>query len=182
MRKPEQRRRREFNFDRLRRVFAALLAVVAICCSATLAGAEKVPIPRPPQRWVTDEAGLISPGARTELDQKLASYEQKTGHQVVVWIGETIGTEPLDDFAVRTFEAWKIGRKGSDDGVLLIVLAQDRKMAIEVGYGLEPRLPDATASRIINDVMAPKLRAGQADEALTAGVDAILASIEGAPF
>jgi len=100
----------------------------------------------------------------------------------VVWIGDSIGAAPLDDFAVKTFQAWQLGRKGSDDGALLLVLAKDRKMAIEVGYGLEPRIPDAVASRIINDVIAPKLREGDADAALEAGVDAMLESIEGKAF
>jgi uncharacterized protein len=150
--------------------------------AASPARAQEAPTPPAPQRWVTDDAALLSPDMRTGLDRRLESYEKQTGHQVVVWIGKTIGGTPLDDFAVRTFKAWQLGRKGQDDGLLLIVLAQDRKMAIEVGYGLEPRVPDATASRIINDVIAPKLRAGDPDGALDAGVDAILASIEGKPF
>ena len=159
-----------------------LVAATVLLFAASPAGAQEVAIPAAPQRWLTDTAGLVSAETRARLDQKLESYERQTGHQVVVWIGKTIGGAPLDDFAVRTFKAWQLGRKGQDDGLLLIVLAEDRKMAIEVGYGLEPRVPDAVASRIINDVMAPELRAGNPDGALDAGVDAILASIEGKPF
>jgi uncharacterized protein len=146
------------------------------------ARADEPSIPPAPQRWVTDGAGLLSPAALTRLDGKLESYQQKTGHQVVAWVGQTIGGAPLDDFAVKTFKAWQLGRKGSDDGLLLLVLAKDRKMAIEVGYGLEARVPDAVASRIINEVIAPQLRAGDADAALDAGVSAILAAIDGTPF
>jgi uncharacterized protein len=146
------------------------------------AGAQGRTVPPAPERWVADAAHFLSPDARTHLDARLESYERATGHQVVVWIGDTIGERSLDEFAVETFEAWKIGRKGHDDGVLLIVLAADRKMAIEVGYGLEAQVPDAVASRIINDVMAPRLRAGDRDGAVGAGVDAILESIEGKPF
>jgi uncharacterized protein len=139
-------------------------------------------VPPAPERWVTDEAHLLSPAARTSLDGKLESYERATGRQVVVWIGETIGERSLDEFAVKTFEAWKIGRKGHDDGVLLIVLARDRKIAIEVGYGLEPQVPDALASRIIGEIIAPRLRAGDPDGAVGRGIDALLESIEGKPF
>jgi uncharacterized protein len=164
------------------RLWAALLTAFVLWFASAAAGAQALPIPPAPQRWVTDEVGLLSPATRTKLDAKLESYERKTAHQLVVWIGDTIGDTPLDEFATKTFEAWRLGKKGADDGVLLIVLARDRKLAIEVGYGLESRLPDAVASRIIHDVMAPKLRAGDADGAIEAGVDAILASIEGQPF
>ncbi|MET0593722.1 MAG: TPM domain-containing protein [Polyangiaceae bacterium] len=139
-------------------------------------------VPPVPQRWITDEAHFLSPSALERIDTKLESYERATGRQVVVWIGDSLGDRPLDEFAVKTFEAWKIGKKGRDDGVLLIVLARDRKMAIEVGYGLEPQIPDAVASRIIHDLMAPRLRAGDPDGAVDAGVAAILESIDGKPF
>jgi uncharacterized protein len=125
---------------------------------------------------------MLSPETRGALDAKLESYENATGHQVVVWIGTKLGDVPIDDLAVRMFEAWRIGRKGHDDGVLLLVLADERKLDIEVGYGLEDRLPDARAKQIIEDVMVPRLRAGDADGALTQGVDAILDGIEGKPF
>ena len=81
--------------------------------------------------------------------------------------------------AVRTFAAWKVGRKGFDDGLVIFVLADDRAIDIEVGYGLEARVPDATASRVIREVMSPRLRAGDRDGAITAGADSILAAIEG---
>ncbi len=147
-----------------------------------LAAAAVAPIPPAPTHWVTDDAGVLSAGVREQLDGKLAAYEHATGHQVIVWIGKTIGDTPLDDWAVRTFAAWKIGRQGIDDGVAMFVLADDRKLDIEVGYGLEDKVPDAIASRIIRDVMTPKLRANDRDGAVTAGVDAILASIEGHPW
>jgi uncharacterized protein len=176
-------RHRRFDSDVGRRPWWLIpLAALALTLVAARGPAEEGAIPAAPQQRVTDQAGLLSPPARSALDAKLASYERKTGHQVVVWIGESLEDRPLDDFAVKAFEAWQIGRKGHDDGVLLIVFARDHKMAIEVGYGLEPNLPDALASRIINEVMAPRLRAEDADGALDAGVDAILASIEGKAF
>src|SRR5262249_20591361 len=140
---------------RLRGIFVSLvLALLALPALADVA------IPKAPERWVTDTAGMLSAGPGAALDRRLADSEAKTGHKVVVWIGQTIDGAPLDDFAVKTFEAWRIGRKGHDDGVLMIVLARDRKIDIEVGYGLEDRLTDALSHRIIDEVMAPKLRAG----------------------
>jgi uncharacterized protein len=170
------------NSELLGRGLALIVAATLLVFVTSTARADEVAIPPSPERWVTDRAGLLSADARVRIDDKLESYERQTGHQVVVWIGETIGSTPLDDFAVRTFKAWQLGRKGQDDGLLLLVLAKDRKIDIEVGYGLEPRVPDAVASRIINDVIAPKLRAGDADGAIEGGLDAILSSIEGKPF
>lgn len=154
---------------------AAALAILAMLAAAA-------PIPSAPTRWVEDRAGLLSPAARTALDARLESYERATGHQVIVWIGKTLEGAPLDDWAVRTFEAWKIGRRGLDDGIAIFVFADDRTIDIEVGYGLEDKVPDAIASRIIREVMAPRLRAGDPDGAVTAGADAVLTAIEGKPW
>lgn len=156
------------------------MPVLALALLSVLATA--APIPPAPTRWVEDRAGFLSPSARTALDARLEGYERATGHQVVVWLGRTLEGAPLDDWAVRTFAAWKIGRRGLDDGVVLFVLADDRAIDIEIGYGLEDKVPDAIASRIIRDVMAPRLRAGDRDGAVTAGADAVLASIEGRPW
>jgi uncharacterized protein len=156
----------------------AALAVVAAVAAAPSAA----PTPAPPTRWVEDRAAMMSPAARDALDARLAGYERATGHQVVVWIGRTTGGAPLADWAVRAFAAWQLGRKGVDDGVAIFVLADDRAIDIEVGYGLEDRIPDAIASRIIREVMAPRLRAGDRDGAVTAGADAVLAAIQGRPW
>jgi len=149
---------------------------------AILAALATAPAPPAPTRWVEDHAGLISPATRDALDSRLAGYEHATGHQVVVWIGKTLDGAPLADWAVRTFAAWRLGRKGVDDGVAVFVLADDRTIDIEVGYGLEDRIPDAVAARIIREVMAPRLAAGDRDGAVTAGGDAVLAAIEGRPW
>lgn len=155
-------------------MLAAALVLVAVTAAA--------PTPPSPSRWVEDHAAFLSPATRATLDAKLEGYERATGHQVVVWIGKTIGGAPLEDWAVQTFAAWKVGRKGLDDGIVMFILADDHAIDIEVGYGLEDRVPDAIASRIIRDVMTPRLRAGDRDGAVTAGVDALLAAIEGHPW
>ena len=144
--------------------------------------AQEAAIPKAPARWATDTVGLLAPHTVRELDAQLEAYQRRTGHQVVVWIGGSTGQTPLDEFAVRSFESWKIGRKGVDDGILILVLSEDRKLAIEVGYGLEDRVPDAVASRIVNEVMAPGLKAGDPDGAVRAGTAAVLSAIEGKPF
>lgn len=138
--------------------------------------------PPAPTHWVEDTAAFLSPVGRAALDARLAAYEHETGHQIVVWTGRTTEGVPLADWAVRTFAAWNVGRKGFDDGLVIFVFSDDRAIGIEVGYGLEARVPDATASRVIRDVMSPRLRAGDRDGAVTAGTDAILAAIEGHPW
>lgn len=154
---------------------SAALSVLALLAIAA-------PIPPSPTRWVDDQAAFLSPATRSALDARLESYQRATGHQVVVWIGKTLDGTPLDDWAVRTFAAWKVGRKGFDDGIAMFILADDRAVDIEVGYGLEDKVPDAIVSRVIRDVMTPRLRAGDRDGAVTAGVDAVLAAIEGKPW
>lgn len=161
------------------RALFAILALVFSLAMATLARGAEAPIPPPPTQWVTDNVGLMSPAARRSLDARLQQYEKQTGHQVVVWIGDTVGDTPLDDWAVRTFAAWGIGQKGKDDGIAVFVLAKDQKIDIEVGYGLEDRVPDAIASRVIREVMKPRIFAGDADGGIIAGADALVRAIEG---
>jgi uncharacterized protein len=143
--------------------------------------AAEAPIPPPPARYMTDTVGFVSPAARDALDARLEAYQRATGHQVVVWIGDSLDGTDLADWSVRTFEKWKPGRKGQDDGVAMFVLAGDRKIDIEVGYGLEGQLTDAKARRII-DGMGEKLQAGDRDGALASGVESIFAAIDGQPF
>src|SRR5205823_11935893 len=150
-----------------------------VCVSGACLDAAEIPIPPPPSRWVTDTAGFMSPGAADSLDSRLAAYGQYTGHQLIVYIGQTTGDAPIDDWAVRAFERWKVGRKGIDDGLVLFVMAADRKLRIEVGYGLEAQVPDAIASRVINDVIVPRIQAGDRDGAVTSGMDAVMMVIGG---
>lgn len=179
---PKSPSKRRANRGWLRAIFGLFLAVVFAASTAAADDLALPPTPPAPRQWVTDSVRLL-PGETTQkLNARLAAYERKTGHQVLVWIGATSGVIPIRDFAVKTFASWQLGQKKLDDGLLLMVLAQDRKIAIEVGYGLEGRVPDATAARIINDVMVPKLRAGDPSAAVVLGVDATLQAIDGAPF
>ena len=146
---------------------------------AAQACADEPPIPPSPTTWVTDNAGFLSDGERQALDDELRKYETQSGHQVIVWIGQTTGDTPLEEFTINAFTAWKVGRKGLDDGAVLFVFAKDHKLRIEVGYGLEPMLTDARSSEIIRDVIVPKIRDGDDDGAIQSGVDAMIAAIGG---
>jgi uncharacterized protein len=155
------------------------LTVFAAASLASLARAE-APVPDAPSGWVTDEVGFLTRDAAMGLDARLARFEASTGHQVLVYIGRTTGGVPIEDWAVRAFERWRVGRKGMDDGVVLFVFADDRRVRIEVGYGLEAVLPDARAARIVDEVVVPVLRAGRRDDAVRAGAEAVLSALGGA--
>lgn len=164
--------------DQLRR--AGIPPALLLFCSALcLIGAAELKIPPSPDRWVTDAAGFLSPAAVQEFDSKLEAYEQQTGHQVLVYIGKTTEGYPIEDFALRAFQAWRVGRKGLDDGLVLFIMTEDRTIRIEVGYGLESVVPDITAGRIINDILVPRIRAGDQDGAVGDAVTAIMGAISG---
>lgn len=133
--------------------------------------------PPRPTEYVTDNANVLSASTVANLDNELKVYEDTTGHRVIVWIDQTTGDVPLEDFTVNAAHTWKIGRKGKDDGAVLFLFMKDRKIRIEVGYGLEPVLTDAASFRIINDTIRPKMRAGDPDAAVQDGVDQILLTI-----
>ena len=157
--------------------FVLLLPLIFLAVS--LGFAAETPIPPAPVHWVTDAAGFMSPAAAGRLDGQLDAYARATNHQLIVYIGKTTGGTPIEDWAVRAFKAWKVGHKGMDDGLALFIFAEDRKLRFEVGYGLEGQVPDAIASRIINDVIVPRIQAGDRDSAVVAGVDAVVSVISG---
>lgn len=121
----------------------------------------------------------MSPEAARALDRRLEEYERGARHQLIVWIGTTTGDAPIDDWAVRAFEKWKVGRKGIDDGLVLFIMSADRRLRIEVGYGLEGQVTDAIASRVVNEVIAPRIQAGDRDGAVNAGMEALMGVIGG---
>jgi uncharacterized protein len=155
------------------------LFLAGLLLVAARSDAAETPIPPAPTRWVTDTANFMSAEAADALNAQLQSYERSTGHQLIVWIGPTTGDAPIDDWAVRAFASWKIGRKGLDDGIALFIMSADRRLRIEVGYGLEGQIPDAMASRIINDVIVPRIQAGDNNGAVIAGMDAVMQILGG---
>jgi uncharacterized protein len=164
-----------------RKLFPAILAgtLLILALGASAPAATGTPIPPAPQRWLTDTAAFLSAGTAAELDARLEANERSSGHQVVVYIGDTTGDIPIEDWAVKAFEAWRVGRKGLDDGLVLFIMASDHRMRIEVGYGLESVVTDALAGRIINEEMVPRLQNGDHDGAVRAAVDRLIGVISG---
>lgn len=150
-----------------------LLAVAA----ALPALAAEPPIPQP-QGFVTDLAGVISPDARQRMTQTIQALKAKTGAEIAVLTVPT--TDPLDDFtyAMRVADAWKVGRKGQDTGVLIVLVTGDRKLRILTGYGVEGILPDGLVGAIQDREMVPSFRAGRFGEGLERGVAAIAERID----
>jgi uncharacterized protein len=146
---------------------------------ATGAARAEAPIPPAPERFVTDRAHVLSPTTTAEVDARLAATERATGHQVLVYVDRTTGGVPIEDWAVRAFERWRVGRRGIDDGVVLFLFTDDRRARIEVGYGLEGVLPDVRAARIIREQVVPRMRAGDPDGAVRGAVSALTSAIGG---
>jgi uncharacterized protein len=136
-----------------------------------------------PTQRVNDYARLLSAEARQRLEGALAERERATGAQMVVAIFPSLEGESLEDFGIRLGERWRVGDKRLDRGVILLVFVQERRVRLEVGYGLEPVLPDAAAGQIIREAIAPRFRAQQYAAGLEAAVEAVFARIEtrGAP-
>jgi uncharacterized protein len=122
-------------------------------------------------------AGFLPPADAERLNSRLNAYHAQTQHELFVWIGDTTGDVPIEDWANRAFEKWKIGRKGIDDGLVLFIMAKDRRLRFEVGYGLEPEVPDLLAKRIIDDVIVPRIRAGDNTGGVEAGMEAVADAI-----
>jgi uncharacterized protein len=158
----------------MRRAAQALLLTVLFIAAAVHAGTE---VPYLSGR-VNDEAEILSPQTRRTLSERLKEHEDRTTDQVVVLTVRTLGGESIEEFATRVFDSWKLGQRGKDNGVLVIVVPDDRRMRIEVGYGLEERMTDLLAGRIIRNVMTPKFKAGDYDGGIEAGVDAVLAVLQ----
>lgn len=128
---------------------------------------------------VNDYAGMLSPEAASRLEQKLAAFERDQTTQIVVLTIPSLQGDDIDQFTIRVADQWKIGQKGSDNGVLLVLAQAERKVRIEVGLGLQGVLPDITAGRIIRDVMRPHLKSGNFDQGIDAGVEGIIAATKG---
>jgi uncharacterized protein len=157
------------------RVLAAgvLLLALATVAAAALA------VPLQPDRRLNDYARALAPPERERLERKLAGRERGTSNQVVVAVFRSLEGDSLEGFSIRLAQAWRIGQKGLDNGVIFLVFLDDRKMRVEVGYGLEATLTDAIASSIIRDVVAPRFREGHIADGIGAGIDAIDQAIAG---
>jgi uncharacterized protein len=165
-------------------ILAGVLAIVSMATSAQpwQAGTDGL-LPIPPVARVTDLTQTLSQAEIASLDAKLAGWEARTANQLVVLMVPTTQPEPIESYALRVAEQWKIGRKGQDNGAVFLIAKNDRKMRIEVGYGLEGVLTDVTSRRIIAEDVAPAFRDGRFAAGIDAGVDRIIAVVgEGKPL
>ncbi|MBP7738886.1 MAG: TPM domain-containing protein [Spirochaetes bacterium] len=159
-----------------RRFHQALLTALAALLALAPAMAA-IPVPELRGR-VTDDAGVLGDATEDHIGSLLKSHEERTTNQVAVLTITSLEGESIEEFATRVFGKWRLGRKKKDNGVLIIVAVKDRRMRIEVGYGLEGVLTDVKAGRIIDTIMAPRFKAGDFDGGVTAGALAVIAQLE----
>src|ERR1700730_5598011 len=157
-------------------ISVSLLAAIGLFIMHAMA----VDVPAKPPRYFNDYASLIDARTAQQLDQRLEDFERQTSNQILVVIYPSLPVDAaIEDFTQDAFRAWKPGQAGRNNGAILFVFVKDRKMRIQVGYGLEGALPDAICKRIISDQMAPRFQAGDFGGGLTAAVDAMIAATRG---
>jgi uncharacterized protein len=157
---------------------ACLLALLVCWAFAAMADVAVPPL----TGRVVDQTGTLSSGDIASLTQTLKDFQARKGSQIVVLIVPTTEPETIEQYSIRVAEAWKIGRKKIDDGALLVIAKNDRKLRIEVGYGLEGALTDVTSRRIIDEEIAPKFKAGDFAGGVAAGIDRMIRVIDGEPL
>ena len=128
---------------------------------------------------VTDNAQILTAQTRSLLTESLKAHENRTGNQIAILTVPSLNNENIEDYAVEVFNEWKLGQKGKDNGLLILIAPNDRRMRIEVGYGLEGTLTDGTAGQIIHTIMTPKFKNGDYNGGITDGVKAVMAVLEG---
>lgn len=146
--------------------------------SLTAACAYAIEVP-PLQGYVNDYGGMMSPATRTRLTAELKAFERTDSTQVVILTIPSLEGVPIEDYSIKVAEAWKIGQKGRDNGIILIVAAKERRIRIEVGRGLEGRLTDLTAGRIIDLVIKPRFKRGDFNGGFIAGTAALIDAVKG---
>ncbi len=163
----------------MRLAFRNALAVALLGGIATTLALIEVP---PLTARVTDLTGTLTAEQRAQLEEKLRTFEERKGSQLAVLIAPTTEPEDIAQLGIRVAEAWQLGRKGVDDGAILIVAKDDRRLRIEVGYGLEGVLPDAIAKRIIEETIAPRFKQGDFYGGIAVGLDQMIKVVDGEPL
>jgi uncharacterized protein len=158
-----------------------LAITVLLLWTGALLAQQEAAIP-PLSARVTDLTGTLTAPEQAALTTRLAELDKRKGSQIAVLIVSTVRPEAIEQFAMRVAEHWKLGRKGVDDGVLLLVAKDDREVRIEVGYGLEGVIPDATANRVIDSFILPRFREGDFAGGINAGVDRLIGLVDGEPL
>jgi len=162
----------------MRRFLAALLIVAGLAAYPGGAAHADVAVP-PLKARVTDLTGTLSAQQKSELEARVAAFESRRGSQIAVLLLPTTKPEEIEQYSIRVAEAWKIGRKKVDDGLILIVAKDDRRLRIEVGYGLEGAIPDSVAKRVIDERITPRFRDGDFYGGVRDGVDQLIRLAEG---
>jgi uncharacterized protein len=166
-----------------RRWLACCAGIGLVFAAATLGAAQGDPQAIPPLRaHVTDLTGTLNAQQQQALESDLTALEQRKGSQVGVLIVPTTQPEDIAQYGIRVGDAWKLGRKGTDDGVILIVAKDDHRVRIEVGRGLEGAIPDVACARIIREYVTPKFRAGDFNGGIHDATDALTKLIDGEPL
>lgn len=161
----------------MHRLLAAFLAALLLGGTAFA----EVPVPALQSR-VTDRVGVFDAPRRAALDSRLAELEARKGAQLVVLVLPSTQPETIEQFGIRVADAWKPGRKEADDGLVLIVATEDRRLRIEVGQGLEGAIPDAIAKRVIEEIITPRFREGDVPGGIEAGVERLIGLVDGEPL
>ncbi len=164
------------RMNRTAHVMCVMLLLVVI---ATVVTAQALEVPPKPKGRVSDYTATLTPEEIRTLESTLAEIERTTTNQIAVLLIPTLAGDSLEDYSIRLAEKWQIGQAGRDNGVILLLVLQDRKIRIEVGYGLEGVLPDSLAGDIIRQVIAPKFRQGQFYQGIRDGVGTIMAATRG---
>jgi uncharacterized protein len=158
---------------------ALFVAIWLSIAGANVAAQQPVP---PLTGHVVDTTGTLSAEALASLENKLAAFEGRKGSQIIVLLVRTTAPEAIEQYSLRVAEEWRIGRSGVDDGIVLLVALDDRRMRFEVGYGLEGAVPDALARRIIAETIAPRFYEQDIAGGLDAGLDAVIGLVDGEPL
>lgn len=156
-----------------------LISILFIVVLGAVMSAAAVDVPYLTGR-ITDNANLMNADTKRTLTQFLKAHEDRTTNQIAVLTAPSLEGESVEDYATAVFDAWKLGQKGKDNGILIVVAPQERRMRIEVGYGLEGVMPDGLAGDVIRDVMAPKFKTGDYNGGIDAGARAVVQILEGA--
>jgi uncharacterized protein len=159
------------------RLRKAILFGMAILLLAGVAAA--LDVPPPPTQWYTDRANLLDVSSAGMLNSKLRNFEEQSGAQFLIYVFPSLEGEAMEDFTIRCAERWKAGQKKYDNGLILFVFVKERKLRVEVGYGLEPTITDAFSSEVIRNYIAPKFKENDYAGGLNAGADALIAKIRG---
>ena len=165
----------------IRRLATSVLLAVFLLCMPAWACAQQAAIPRFDSP-VVDVTGTLDAASKQRIEQQALALQQRKGSQLQVLVVASTAPETIEQYAVRAFESFRLGRKGVDDGVLLVVAKDDRKVRIEVGYGLEGAIPDITAGRVIQEYLVPKFRQGDYAGGIIDASAQLVKLIEGEPL